>query len=61
MKNIYILCYSDNTIYRTFIIVPKNYKGDINTLVEKELVRKGLNLDEISYMVSDYELMIEEL
>lgn len=61
MKNIYILSYSDNSIYRTFIIVPEDFTGDINTLVEKELIDKGFNLDEVSYMVSDYELMIEEL
>lgn len=59
MKEIYILDYANDRICH-FSIDLTDYSNEAE-IIELEIETKGFNLDEVSYMISDYELMIEEL
>ena len=44
-----------------FSIDLSDYPDKENDIVEAELKNKGFNLDEVSYMITDNELTIEEV
>lgn len=44
-----------------FSIDLSDYSDNENEVVEQELVGKGFNLEEVSYMIVDNELEIEEV
>ena len=60
MKEVYILDYDTEFIYH-FSIDLSDYPDNKNEVVECEIESKGFNLDEVSYMITDNELIIEEL
>ena len=59
MRKVYILDYNTEMIYRLNV----DLSNDIDecAVVETEIENKGFNLDEVSYMITDNELVIEEL
>ena len=60
MSEVYILNYNTERIYH-FSIDLSDYPDKENEVVEQELVGKGFNLEEVSYMIVDNELEIEEV
>lgn len=60
MSEVYILNYNTEMIYH-FSIDLSDYPDKENDIVETEIKNKGFNLDEISYMITDNELTIEEV
>lgn len=60
MSEVYILNYNTEMIYH-FSIDLSDYPDKENDIVEDELKNKGFNLDEVSYMITDNELTIEEV
>lgn len=60
MSEVYILNYDTEMIYH-FSIDLSSYPDNENEVVETELKAKGFNLDEVSYMITDNELTIEEV
>jgi hypothetical protein len=60
MSEVYILNYNTEMIYH-FSIDLSDYPDNENEVVEAELKAKGFNLDEVSYMITDNELTIEEV
>lgn len=60
MSEVYILNYNTEMIYH-FSIDLSDYPDKENDIVETELKNKGFNLDEVSYMITDNELNIEEV
>lgn len=60
MSEVYILNYDTEMIYH-FSIDLSDYPDNENEVVEAELKNKGFNLDEVSYMITDNELTIEEV
>lgn len=60
MSEVYILNYNTEMIYH-FSIDLSDYPYKENDIVEAELKNKGFNLDEVSYMITDNELNIEEV
>lgn len=60
MSEVYILNYDTKMIYH-FSIDLSDYPDNENEVVETELKAKGFNLDEVSYMITDNELTIEEV
>jgi len=60
MSEVYILNYNTEMIYH-FSIDLSDYPDNENEVVEAELKNKGFNLDEVSYMITDNELTIEEV
>lgn len=60
MSEVYILNYNTEMIYH-FSIDLSDYPDKENEVVETEIKNKGFNLDEVSYMITDNELTIEEV
>ncbi len=60
MSEVYILNYNTEMIYH-FSIDLSDYPDNENEVVETELKAKGFNIDEVSYMITDNELTIEEV
>ena len=60
MSEVYILNYNTEMIYH-FSIDLSDYPDKENEVVETEIKAKGFNLDEVSYMITDNELIIEEV
>lgn len=60
MSEVYILNYNTERIYH-FSIDLSDYPDKENDIVETEIKNKGFNLDEVSYMITDNELIIEEV
>lgn len=60
MSEIYILNFNTGTLCH-FSINLSDYPNNENEVVEAELKAKGFNLDEVSYMITDNELTIEEV
>ena len=60
MSEVYILNYNTERIYH-FSIDLSDYLDKENDIVETEIKNKGFNLDEVSYMITDNELTIEEV
>ena len=60
MKEVYILNYNIGMLCH-FSIDLSDYSDNENEVVEQELVGKGFNLEEVSYMIVDNELEIEEV
>ena len=60
MSEVYILNYDTEMIYH-FSIDLSDYLNNENEVVEAEIKNKGFNLDEVSYMITDNELTIEEV
>lgn len=60
MSEVYILNYNTERIYH-FSIDLSGYPDKENDIVEAEIKNKGFNLDEVSYMITDNELTIEEV
>lgn len=60
MSEVYILNYNIERIYH-FSIDLSDYPDKENDIVEAEIKAKGFNLDEISYMITDNNLTIEEV
>ena len=60
MSEVYILNY-DTEILHHFSIDLSDYPDKENDIVEAEIKAKGFNFDEISYMITDNELTIEEV
>lgn len=60
MSEVYILNYDTEMIYH-FSIDLSDYPDKENDIVETEIKNKGFNLDEVSYMITDNELTIEEV
>lgn len=60
MSEVYILNYNTERIYH-FSIDLSDYSDNENEVVEAEIKNKGFNLDEVSYMITDNELTIEEV
>ena len=60
MSEVYILNYNTEMIYH-FNIDLSDYPDNENEIVETEIKNKGFNLDEVSYMITDNELTIEEV
>ena len=60
MSEVYILNYNTERIYH-FSIDLSDYPDKENDIVETEIKAKGFNLDEVSYMITDNELIIEEV
>lgn len=60
MSEVYILNYNTERIYH-FSIDLSDYPDNENDIVEAKIKAKGFNLDEISYMITDDELTIEEV
>lgn len=60
MSEVYILNYSTERIYH-FSIDLSDYPDNENEVVEAEIKNKGFNIDEVSYMITDNELTIEEV
>lgn len=60
MSEVYILNYNTEMIYH-FSIDLSDYPDKENDIVETEIKNKGFNLDEVSYMITDNELTIEEV
>lgn len=60
MSEVYILNYNTEMIYH-FSIDLSDYPDNENEVVEAEIKNKGFNLDEVSYMITDDELTIEEV
>lgn len=60
MSEVYILNYDTEMLYH-FSIDLSDYPDKENEVVETELKNKGFNLDEVSYMITDNELTIEEV
>lgn len=60
MSEVYILNYNTERIYH-FSIDLSDYPNKENDIVETEIKNKGFNLDEVSYMITDNELNIEEV
>lgn len=60
MSEVYILNYNAERIYH-FSIDLSDYPNKENDIVETEIKNKGFNLDEVSYMITDNELTIEEV
>lgn len=60
MSEVYILNYNTEMLYH-FSIDLSDYPDKENEVVEAELKNKGFNLDEVSYMITDDELTIEEV
>jgi hypothetical protein len=60
MSEVYILNYNTEMIYH-FSIDLSDYPDKENDIVETEIKNKGFNLDEVSYMITDNELIIEEV
>lgn len=60
MSEVYILNYNTEMIYH-FSIDLSDYPDNENEVVEAELKNKGFNIDEVSYMITDNELTIEEV
>lgn len=60
MSEVYILNYDTEMLYH-FSIDLSDYPDKENDIVETEFKNKGFNLDEVSYMITDNELTIEEV
>lgn len=60
MSEVYILNYNTERIYH-FSIDLFDYPDNENNIVEAEIKAKGFNLDEVSYMITDNECIIEEV
>jgi hypothetical protein len=60
MKEVYILDYDTEFIYH-FSIDLSDYLDNENEVVECEIESKGFNLDKVSYMITENQLVIEEL
>lgn len=60
MSEVYILNFNTGTLCH-FSIDLSDYPNNENEIVEAELEAKGFNLDEVSYMITDNELTIEEV
>lgn len=60
MSEVYILNYNTEMICH-FSIDLSGYPDKENDIVEAELKAKGFNIDEVSYMITDNELTIEEV
>ena len=60
MKEVYILNYNTEMLYH-FSIDLSNYTDNKNKVVEAELESKGFRLSEVSYMITDCILNIEEV
>lgn len=60
MSEVYILNYNTEMIYH-FSIDLSDYPDKENDIVETEIKAKGFNIDEVSYMITDNELTIEEV
>lgn len=60
MSEVYILDYNTEKIYH-FSIDLSDYPDNENEVVEAEIKAKGFNLDEVSYMITDNEINIEEV
>lgn len=60
MSEVYILNYNTERIYH-FSIDLSDYPDKENDIVETEIKAKGFNLDEVSYMITDNELIIKEV
>lgn len=60
MSEVYILNYDTEMIYH-FSIDLSDYPDKENYIVETEIKNKGFNFDEVSYMITDNELTIEEV
>ena len=60
MSEVYILSYDTGMIYH-FSIDLSDYPDNENEVVEAEIKSKGFSLDEISYMITDNKLEIEEV
>lgn len=60
MSEVYILNYDTEMLYH-FSIDLSDYPDKENDIVETEIKNKGFNLDEVSYMITDNELIIEEV
>ena len=60
MSEVYILNFNTGTLCH-FSINLSDYPNNENEVVEAELKAKGFNLDEVSYMITDNKLIIEEL
>lgn len=60
MSEVYILNYNTERIYH-FSIDLSDYPDKDNDIVETEIKAKGFNLNEVSYMITDNELIIEEV
>lgn len=60
MSEVYILSYDTTMIYH-FSIDLSDYPDNENEVVEAKIKSRGFNLDEVSYMITDNELVIEEL
>ena len=60
MKEVYILNYNTEMLYH-FSIDLYDYKDNKNAVVEQELENRGFRLSEVSYMITDNYLTIEEV
>ena len=60
MSEVYILNYNTERIYH-FSIDLSDYPDNQNEIVEAKIKSKGFNLDEVSYMITNNELVIEEV
>ena len=60
MSEVYILNFNTGTLCH-FSIDLSDYPNNENEVVEAKLKAKGFNLDEVSYMITDNELTIEEV
>lgn len=60
MSEVYILDYNTERIYH-FSIDLSDYPDKENDIVETEIKAKGFNIDEVSYMITDNECVIEEV
>lgn len=60
MSEVYILNFNTGTLCH-FSIDLSDYPNNENDVVEAELKIRGFNLDEVSYMITDNKLTIEEL
>ena len=60
MSEVYILNYNTEKIYH-FSIDLTDYLDNENEVVEAEIEVRGFNLDEVSYMITDNKLNIEEV
>ena len=59
MKEVYIFDYNQGQIYH-FTIDTTDYSNKTD-IIEFEIEIRGFNLDEVSYIVTDNELEIEEV
>lgn len=60
MKEVYILNYNTEMLYH-FSIDLSDYPDNKNAVIEQELENKGFRLSEVSYMITDSYLTIEEV